>query len=115
MDKQANTVILIARNGMGDADQALSHTLIDKYLQLMVASELNPGVICFYAEGVKLVVSTSPVIDALRALETRGVHLVVCATCLNYYGLQNQNVVGIVGGMGDILEAQWRAEKVIAL
>lgn len=100
---------------MGQADQALQSTLIDKYLQLLVASDLHPAIICFYAEGVKLVISDSPVIDSLRILESRGVHLVVCATCLNFYHLQDQNVVGIVGGMGDILEAQWRADKVITL
>ncbi len=115
INTQTNIVILITRNGMGEGDLALRHTLIDKYLQLLVASGLQPAIICFYAEGVKLVVKDSPVLETLRTLESRGVHLVVCATCLNYYGLSDQNEVGIVGGMGDILEAQWRAEKVITL
>jgi hypothetical protein len=41
--------------------------------------------------------------------------LVLCSTCLEYYGLLDQVEVGIVGGMTDIIEAQWRAEKVITL
>jgi sulfur relay (sulfurtransferase) complex TusBCD TusD component (DsrE family) len=48
-------------------------------------------------------------------LESKGVRLTVCSTCLNYFGLQNKIQVGIVGGMGDIIEAQIKAEKVITL
>ena len=36
-------------------------------------------------------------------------------TVLNHYGLEDQVQVGVVGGMTDILEAQWRADKVITL
>jgi len=34
---------------------------------------------------------------------------------LNYYHLAEKVQVGIVGGMADILEAQWQADKVITL
>jgi len=34
---------------------------------------------------------------------------------LNYFDLTEKVKVGIVGGMGDILEAQMRAEKVITI
>jgi hypothetical protein len=37
----------------------------------------------------------------------------VCSTCLNYLKLADQRQVGIVGSMADIIEAQWRADKVI--
>ena len=65
--------------------------------------------------GVHLVVEDSPVIDALKSLEAKGVRLVLCSTCLNFYHLANQVQVGIVGGMSDIIEAQRRAGKVITL
>ena len=70
---------------------------------------------CFYAEGVHLVVDGSPLIETLASLEAKGVRLVICNTCLNYYGLSDQLAVGIVGGMTDIIEAQRRAGKVITL
>lgn len=110
-----STVILVTRNGMGHADQELQHKLITTYFKLLDDSDTLPAVICFYAEGVKLVTTGSPVIDTLKALEAKGVHLVLCSTCLNHYGLQEQVQVGIVGGMTDIIEAQWRADKVITL
>jgi len=110
-----NTVILVTRNGMGDADPELQHTLAAKYLQILLDDGKLPAAICFYAEGVKLACTGSPVMDVLRALETAGVRLIVCTTCLNFYGLTDQRAVGLAGGMGDIIEAQWRADKVITI
>jgi len=110
-----DTVLLITRNGMGEAEQALGHKLISTYLTLLDEHDMLPGAICFYTEGVHLVVAGSPVLETLLSLEKKGVRLVLCSTCLNYYNLIDKVKVGIVGGMGDILEAQRRASKVITL
>jgi len=115
MNNTLETVLLITRNGMGSADPALQITLIKKYLQLLLDGDLLPSVICFYTEGVKLVVEGSPILDLLRKFESKGVHLAVCSTCLSFLGLQDLVQVGIVGGMPDIIEAQWGANKVITL
>jgi len=114
-DFDSNTVILITRNGMGDAEPALQQKLIGIYLSLLDQNNLLPGAICFYAEGVKLVVDGSPVLETLASLEKKGVHLLICSTCLDYFQLTDQVRVGIKGGMTDILEAQRRASKVISL
>ena len=111
----SDTVILVTRNGMGQAVQALQHKLIDTYLKLLDEHDILPGAICFYTEGVLLAVEGSPVLETLQSLEAKGVRLILCSTCLNYYNLIEQVRVGIVGGMGDILEAQRRAAKVIAI
>jgi intracellular sulfur oxidation DsrE/DsrF family protein len=111
----SETVLLITRNGMGDAEPALQQKLITTYLKLLDENNILPAAICFYANGVRLVVESSPVLDALKSLEAKGVHLILCSTCLNYYNLMDQVQVGIVGGMTDILEAQRRADKVISL
>ena len=110
-----NSVILIQNNGMGHADLPLQQTLMGKYLELLLASDDLPAAICFYTEGVKLVTEGSPVLIQLAALEAQSVRLIVCSTCLNYFGLAESVKVGIIGGMGDILTAQAQAEKVITL
>lgn len=110
-----STVILINNNGMGQADLSLQHKLMATYLTLLDANRDLPAIICFYTEGVRLVVEGSPVLEQLKTLEAKGVRLIVCQTCLNYFNLIDQVRVGIVGGMGDILEAQLRADKVITL
>jgi intracellular sulfur oxidation DsrE/DsrF family protein len=110
-----STVLLITNNGLGISETSLQHTLAQTYFRLMDEHNLLPAAICFYTEGVRLVVEGSPVLETLLALERKGVRLIVCSTCLNYLGLQDKLRVGIVGGMTDIVEAQWQAEKVISL
>jgi hypothetical protein len=110
-----NTLILFTRNGMGQAEQALQHKLAVTYLRLLDEHDMLPGAICFYTEGVYLAVEGSPVLETLQSLEHKGVRLILCSTCLTYYNLMDKLKVGIVGGMGDILEAQQRAAKVITV
>jgi len=111
----SETVILITRNGMGNAEPALQQKLITTYFKLLDEHNILPAAICFYTNGVQLVVEGSPVIDTLKSLEAKGVHLVLCSTCLDYFNLADKVQVGIVGGMSDILEAQRLAAKVITL
>ena len=111
----SETVLLFTRNGMGDAEPALQQKLAGTYLKLLDEHGIQPAVICFYTEGVRLAVEGSPVLDVLKSLEEKGVRLILCSTCLNYFNLADQVRVGIVGGMTDILEAQRQAGKVISL
>jgi selenium metabolism protein YedF len=110
-----NTVVLVTRNGMGDSDTNLQQSLIVKYFSLLNENNILPSVICFYTEGVKLAVTGSPVLEQLKEFERKGVHLILCGTCLAHYNLAEQVQVGIVGGMTDIIEAQFRASKVISI
>jgi intracellular sulfur oxidation DsrE/DsrF family protein len=111
----SDTVILVTRNGMGDAEPALQQKLIATYFKLLDENNILPAAICFYANGVKLVVEGSPVLASLQSLEAKGVRLVLCSTCLDYYSLADKVQVGIVGGMTDIIEAQRLAGKVISI
>jgi len=111
----SETVILITRNGMGQADPELQLKLITTYLKLLDEHNLLPAAICFYTEGVKLAVTGSPVLESLHSLEAKGVRLILCSTCLNFYHLADQIQVGIPGGMTDIIEAQRRAGKVLSI
>lgn len=111
----SSTVILITNQGMGQANTELQQKLLGTYLNLLLESGYLPATICFYTNGVKLVCQGSPLLEQLRSLESKGVRLIVCSTCLEYFGLLDQVQVGIVGGMPDIIEAQWRADKVITL
>jgi len=111
-----DTVILVTRYGMGNATDApeLQVRLLNKYFALLMESGNLPAAICFYTDAVKLTVAGSPVLESLKALEVNGVRLIICSTCLETFGLTRVEA-GIVGGMGDILEAQARAGKVITL
>jgi intracellular sulfur oxidation DsrE/DsrF family protein len=100
---------------MGSADLPLQQKLLDTYLNLLEENKTLPAAICFYTDGVKLVIEGSPLLERLSQIEQSGVRLIICSTCLNYFGLSEKVRVGIVGSMSDIIEAQKRASKVITL
>ena len=110
-----NTVILITREGMGSADVTLQQKLLNTYLGLLLENGSLPDAICFYTDGVKLVVEGSLLLERLTEIEKKGVRLIICSTCLNFYGLTDKVRVGIIGGMPDIIEVQAKADKVITL
>jgi hypothetical protein len=56
------TVLVITSDGMGQATVELQHKLIGTYLRLLDESNDLPSAICFYTDGVKLVVEGSPVL-----------------------------------------------------
>jgi intracellular sulfur oxidation DsrE/DsrF family protein len=111
----SDTVIVVTRNGMGDADPELQLKLATTYFKLLDENNLLPAAICFYTNGIKLVVDESPVLASLKSLESKGVRLILCSTCLSYFNLTDKVQVGIVGGMTDIIEAQRLAGKVISI
>ena len=111
-----NIIIVFKSDGMGVTDnQGLREVLARKFLVLITDASMLPKAICFYTDGVKLVCEGSPLLTEQQALEQRGVHLVICKTCLDTFGLANRVRVGIVGGMPDIITALWRADTVIDL
>lgn len=110
-----HTVLLFTRNGLGQAPEDLQQGLTVKFLSLLEQSGQLPAKILFYTDGVKLACQGSPVLEQLRVMATKGVELVLCKTCLDYFHLTEQVAVGIVGGMPDIIEAMQKAGKVICL
>jgi intracellular sulfur oxidation DsrE/DsrF family protein len=110
-----NSVVIFNNNGMGQAEASLTHKLAKAFLNMLDLGEKLPAAICFYAEGVRLTVGQSPVLEELKSLEYKGVQLIVCTTCLNHFHLFDDLQVGTAAGMKEIVDAQWNAEKVITL
>ena len=110
-----NTAIIFNNYGMGSAPEELRLILAENYLKISLTDNKLPEFILFYADGVKLVAEGSPVINILKEIENKGVKLIVCKTCLNYFNLIEKVKTGIIGTMLDISEIQFNIEKVITL
>src|SRR5512140_3265406 len=91
----SETVILVTRNGLGEAEPALQQKMAGAYFKLLDENNILPAAICFYTEGVRLAVDGSPVLASLKSLEVKGVRLILCSTCLGYFNLIDQVRVGI--------------------
>lgn len=111
----ANTAIVFNHDGLGQAEEALRHKLATNYLRTLVELGQSPQAILFYASGVKLVATGSPCATELKALAAAGVPLIACRTCLDFYGLMDKVVVGEIGNMLRIVEAQGKAAKVVTV
>jgi selenium metabolism protein YedF len=110
-----NTLIQVTQNGMGTGSEKLGLKLITNYFKLLDADGRTPKIIVFYNAGVKLICENSPALEALQNLSKKGVQLLACKTCLDYFNLSDQIKVGTVGSMPDIITLQADADKVINL
>ncbi len=110
-----NTLVQVTQNGMGSGSEELGVELIINYFKLLLADGKLPRIIVFYNGGVQLLSCDSPASAILQELQNKGVQLLACKTCVNFYGLTNKIRVGNVGTMSDIMTLQVNADKIINL
>ncbi|MFH1415515.1 MAG: sulfurtransferase-like selenium metabolism protein YedF [Elusimicrobiota bacterium] len=96
--------ILINSTGLGHGDEKLGEKLMGSFLRKLWANSDKPEKIVFYNSGVKLLAKGSNVLDALDSLLKAGVDLIACGTCMGYYGLNDDIVLGRISNMQEIVE-----------
>jgi intracellular sulfur oxidation DsrE/DsrF family protein len=114
-ESNTSLALMITRNGLGEAPPELQAILVKNYFSLLVTEETIPDFVCCYGNGVKLTCKGSPVIEELKALESRGAKIIICKTCLNYFQLEDQVETGMVGTMHDIVDIQFKTGKTITI
>lgn len=108
-------VLLITSAYLGQDSQELGSLLMRSFLFSLSEGAVLPRRIFFLNSGVYLGCQGSQVLDSLVALEQKGVELLVCGTCLDYYNLKGKLCVGSVTNMYTIIEHLLAAEKVISI
>ncbi len=109
------TLLLIASDGLGRGSEELGGILMRSFIYTL--SEVTPRLnrIIFINSGVKLVTKGSEVLDDLHTLESQGIEILACGTCLGYYNLKGSVEVGQISNMYDIALALLQAVKIIAI
>lgn len=113
--KSEDLVILITKDTLGEGNRELGEVLMKGYIYTLTEASKMPRRLLFLNAGVRLTVEGSSVIDHLRKLEEKGVEIVSCGTCLDFYKVKNQLLVGGIGNMYDIVEKSNAAKKTITL
>ncbi len=111
-------VVLVPRNGLGSVaadDQAFGVEMFDNFLHALETELDQVDALCFYTEGVRLVVKGSRALPGLRLLAGLGARLVACRTCLSHYGLVEDLSVGEIGTMKEIVQLMARADRVVTV
>lgn len=112
-ESEENTVVVIDSLHMGKGDVELGRILMKGFIYTLSEMEELPKTILFYNEGVKLAIEGAESLQDLKSLEERGVEILSCGTCLNFYGITEKLRVGSVTNMYTILERQMKATRVI--
>ncbi len=108
--------VFIGKDVVGQGERELGENLMKMAIYTLSKSDEVPASLLFMNSGVKLPAGEEPqIIDSLRELEEKGCEILVCGTCLNYYGLTEKLKIGVVSNMYDILEKMQTAAKVITL
>ncbi|WP_092589144.1 sulfurtransferase-like selenium metabolism protein YedF [Acidaminobacter hydrogenoformans] len=113
--KLSEIVILVGKNTFGEGDETLGEVLIKGYFYTLTELEPYPKSILFVNSGVQLTVEGSPVLEHLRLLESTGVEILSCGTCLDYYKIKEKLAVGGVGNMYAIVETMHKAKNTIRI
>ncbi len=112
-DRPGKTLISIASNKMGQGDERLGHVLMKGFIYALTEQEALPETILLYNSGCFLSTEGSDSVADLALLESQGVEILTCGTCLNHYGLDEKLAVGDVTNMYVIVEKQVQATKII--
>ena len=104
------TVLFIASDTLGRGDnRSLGSLLMQSFLHTVSGLHAKPEAVLLINDGVKLVTDDSPVLGELRQLESQGIEILACGTCLSRFQLTDKVAVGQISNMYTI------ASKVIPL
>jgi selenium metabolism protein YedF len=106
-------IIVIASNRMGEGDDDLGRLLMSNFIKAIKDLDKLPQKMIFYNSGVTLAAKDSSIIGDLRDLEKMGVGLLLCATCVNHYGLDETYGVGTLSNMYTIAEVMAGAGNIL--
>ena len=112
-DARTDTVVVIASDNMGEGAEELGKTLLKAFVFALTQQDKLPKTVLFYNGGASLTCEGSPMLEDLKTLESEGVEIMTCGTCLNYYGLTEKLAVGSVTNMYAIVEKLIHAGNVV--
>lgn len=107
------TVIVLNGDKMGRGDDELGTVLIKAFLHTLVDSNNIPDVIILYNTGVKLSAAGTDTVEDLKKLGESGVNILVCGTCVNFFGIKDQISAGAISNMYDIADTMMTAGRLI--
>lgn len=113
--KVAAPTILVSSNLLGNGDDRLGETLMKVYINTLAESEILPENLMFINGGVKLTCTGSDVLDSLNSMKEKGVNIISCGACLDFYNLKEELKVGEIGNMYQIIDLMNKSGNTIKL
>jgi selenium metabolism protein YedF len=108
-------VVYIDSEWVGRGDDKLGATLMKGSLEVLSVAEELPDKMMFVNSGIKLISELSESLEPLKRMEDKGVSIIACRTCLDYYKLIDKVAVGSISNTFEIINAMIKADKVIRI
>ncbi|NMD70825.1 transcriptional regulator [Bacillus sp. DNRA2] len=99
-----NKVILVSSNQLGKGDQELGEGILETFFTLLKQREDLPTAIFLMNSGVLTLTEQSLVSVHLKELEAKGVDILACKTCVDYYQVEEQLIAGKISGMPTFID-----------
>ncbi|HHW55824.1 MAG: sulfurtransferase-like selenium metabolism protein YedF [bacterium] len=115
VDAGTEVLVLIPTDLFGQGAEELGQVLMRMFLYTLTELKERPAGIILINGGVKLAAQGAETVPFLEALAAAGVEILVCGTCLDYYGLKERLAVGTVSNMYTIAEKLLQAQRVITI
>lgn len=111
--QKGDFVVAISSDKMGEGDAELGTLLMTNFIKAIHDLDILPSEMLFYNRGVFLGKDDSAVLELLKDLESMGVVLFLCGTCIRHYSLEDKIHIGSVSNMFEIAQIMSSAEKVV--
>lgn len=110
---QEGITVQINSNHMGNGSDELGEVLILSFLNALLGADQLPKEIICYNSGVLLAVKGTSTSEKLLELEQKGVEIILCGTCVDYFGVKSELALGHITNMLSIYEHLAKAEKIV--
>lgn len=107
------TLVFLPAATLGSGDDELGARLMENFIATLPELGSDLWRIIMVNGGVKLAATAGTNLENLKKLESSGVSILVCGTCLMHYGLMDNKEVGETTNMLDIVTSLGLAQKII--
>ena len=111
--RRKGMLVVLSANTMGTGDAKLGTSLMKAFVFALTKQDQLPDTILCYNTGASLTCEGADTLEDLKLLESEGVTVLTCGTCLDFYSLKEKLAVGGVTNMYDIVERMERAASII--
>ena len=111
--RRKGMLVVLSGNVMGTGDAKLGTSLMKAFVFALTKQDQLPDTVLCYNTGAYLTCEGADTLEDLKLLESEGVTVLTCGTCLDFYGLKDKLAVGGVTNMYDIVERMENAAQII--
>lgn len=105
--------VLIKSDRMGSGNDELGKILIRGFLNALIKQPQLPSKIILYNGGVLLAVEGTDTAASLLELEQKGIEVLLCGTCCDFFQIKDKVKAGTISNMMQITATLIEAPKIV--